>query len=516
MWPELRSRLESGPLPGGLILIILVLSYTVYLIGLGIYRVYFSPLAKFPGPRLAALTSWYQAYYDIWLGGQFFKKCDELQKIYGPIIRVNPHEVQVFDPEFIDTLYTSNSQRRDKYKWTGRSILLPESLVATEPHDLHRKRRAALSPFFSKASIRRLEEPIQETLAAILARMKTASKSVEVMPMSLIYKAATSDIITKYAFGNSTDYVNRKDYNVGFFEAVDANFGMAWPMTHIPWLGPLMNSIPPSVMGIVYPGLKSLWQMHHQWTKQIKEIDATKSNNDGPHSTIFHGILSSSLPPSEKEPARLRQEAQLVILAGQDTTANPDKLAKLKEELVAALPDPDTVPTLAVVEKLPYLNAVIQEGLRMHPGALVRMTRVAPDNELVYNDKTSGQKWVIPKNTPITMTALPIQMNEKIFPDPTKFEPERWLENPRLDRYLLTFSKGSRICLGFHLAYSELYIILAGLFRKYDLYDGTGRQKTPTIDLYDTVRERDIDAVIDLIVPYPAKGSKGLRVVVRE
>ena len=49
--------------------------------------------------------------------------------------------------------------------------------------------------------------------------------------------------------------------------------------------------------------------------------------------------------------------------------ANPDKLAKLKEELVAALPDPDTVPTLAVVEKLPYFNAAIQEGLRLHPGA---------------------------------------------------------------------------------------------------------------------------------------------------
>ncbi|RFU78092.1 cytochrome p450 [Trichoderma arundinaceum] len=505
MWPELRSRLESGPLPLGPILIV-VLGYIAYLVGLGIYRVYLSPLAKFPGPRLAALTTWYQAYYDVYLGGQFFKKSDELHRKYGPIVRVNPHEVQVFDPEFIDILYTSNSQRRNKYKWTGRSILLPESLVATEPHDLHRKRRAALSPFFSKTSIRRLEEPIQETLAAILGRMKTASKSVEMMPMSLIYKAATSDIITKYAFGNSTEYVNREDYNVGFFEAVDANFGMAWPMTYIAWLGPLMNSIPPSIMGIVYPGLKSLWQMHHQWTKQIKEINASKSHHDGQHSTIFHGIMSSNLPPSEKEPARLRQEAQLVILAGQDTTAytlsaityellaNPDKLAKLKEELVTALPDPDTVPTLAVVEKLPYLNAVIQEGLRVHPGALVRMTRVAPDNELIYQDKASGKKWIIPKNTPITMTALSVQMNETIFPNPRKFEPERWLENPRLDRYMLTFSKGSRICLGFHLAYSELYIILAGLFRKYDLYDGTGRQKTPTLDLYDTLRERDIDA----------------------
>jgi hypothetical protein len=61
-----------------------------------------------------------------------------------------------------------------------------------------------------------------------------------------------------------------------------------------------------------------------------------------------------------------------------------------------------------------------------------------------------------------------------------------------------------------------MYVILAGIFRKYDLYDGTGIQESPALALYDTVRERDIDAVIDLVVPYPAKGSHGLRLIVRE
>lgn len=60
-----------------------------------------------------------------------------------------------------------------------------------------------------------------------------------------------------------------------------------------------------------------------------------------------------------------------------------------------------------------------------------------------------------------------------------------------------------------------MYLILAGIFRKYDLYDGTGSQKGPTLALYDTVRERDIEAVIDLVVPYPAKGSHGLQLAVR-
>lgn len=71
------------------------------------------------------------------------------------------------------------------------------------------------------------------------------------------------------------------------------------------------------------------------------------------------------------------------------------------------------------------------------------------------------------------------------------------------------------ICSRFHLAYAELYVILAGIFRKYDLYDGTAKQQGPTLALYDTIRERDVDAVIDLVVPYPAKGSQGVRLAVR-
>ena len=67
-----------------------------------------------------------------------------------------------------------------------------------------------------------------------------------------------------------------------------------------------------------------------------------------------------------------------------------------------------------------------------------------------------------------------------------------------------------------NLAYAELYLILAGVFRRYDLYDGTGEQREPTLALYDTIRERDVDHVRDLLVSFPAKGSKGVRIMVRE
>lgn len=59
------------------------------------------------------------------------------------------------------------------------------------------------------------------------------------------------------------------------------------------------------------------------------------------------------------------------------------------------------------------------------------------------------------------MTSVLMHLNPNIFPSPKTFQPERWLENPRLSKYLVSFSKGSRQCLGMNLAYAELYLCLS-------------------------------------------------------
>ena len=58
-------------------------TYTLYLVGLVIYRLYFHPLAKFPGPTYAAISHWHEAYYDVALKGQFTFKVQELHRQYG-------------------------------------------------------------------------------------------------------------------------------------------------------------------------------------------------------------------------------------------------------------------------------------------------------------------------------------------------------------------------------------------------------------------------------------------------
>ena len=210
------------------------------------------------------------------------------------------------------------------------------------------------------------------------------------------------------------------------------------------------------------------------WIRQIDEIRNSQDKNaDG--NTIFHGLLQSDLPEIEKATDRLKEEAQLIVFAGTDTTgmarysrsrwlfltgaattlaactyhllANPEMLVKLKTELEQALPDPYALPASAQVEGLPYLNAVIQEGLRLHPGSAIRLQRVSPNSDLVYTDRTNTS-WTIPAGTPVSMTPTLIHSLAEYFPNPYEFRPDRWLENPRLDKYLLSFAKGTRICLG--------------------------------------------------------------------
>ena len=128
--------------------------------------------------------------------------------------------------------------------------------------------------------------------------------------------------------------------------------------------------------------------------------------------------------------------------------ANPDKLRKLKDELAAAIPDLNAVPTSAELERLPYLSAVIQEGLRLHAPGTARLQRVAPDAALLYRDRSAEKEWSIPAGTAVSMDVRTMNMNSTIFPKPHEFLPERWIDNPRLDKHLMTFSKGARMCVG--------------------------------------------------------------------
>lgn len=216
----------------------------------------------------------------------------------------------------------------------------------------------------------------------------------------------------------------------------------------------------------------------------------------------------------------------VMLIAGTDTTAStlgaiiyhlladPKLLARLKKELEEAMPDSKAAPVASNLDGLPLLNAIIKEALRLYPGATHRQDRLAPDEDLVYTSP-DGKVYTIPAGTGIGMTAPLLNRHPDIFSEPDEFLPDRFIENPALYRHLLTFSKGTRQCIGMHLAYQELQTFTAGIFRKYEAYDPARPDRgVPTMELYETTRA-DITMWGDCITPLLYKGSQGLRVVFR-
>lgn len=243
------------------------------------------------------------------------------------------------------------------------------------------------------------------------------------------------------------------------------------------------------------------------------------------HPTLFHELLQSDLPAHEKSVGRIRDEAFIVVAAGTTTTAwtlsvatyyllaNPHILTRLKLELKAAIPDPDIFISLSILERIPYLVAIGQEALRLSYGVSTRLQRMAPD-PMVFVDPQTKKKWIIPPNTPCGMTSVFVHHDESVFPNSKSFIPERWIQDPRLNRYLVAFSKGTRQCLGINLAYAELYICLAAIFRRFGSVDVRDEGDEGILELYDT-ELADIAMAMDAFLPLPKKESQGIRIRVR-
>jgi len=219
---------------------------------------------------------------------------------------------------------------------------------------------------------------------------------------------------------------------------------------------------------------------------------------------------SEKLPAEEKTSKRLSDDGAILVVAASETPAKvlaiihyhlmnkPAIMQKLRAELRAEMGNGKTIPSLNQLEKLPYLTAILQEGLRLHNGVTARSQRIAYES-LQYKG------WVIPPRTPVSCISVFIHYNKDLFPEPRAFKPERWLEKRsdgmRLERYLFAFSKGSRICLGYNLAWAELYITLATVVSRFDM------------ELYQTSFE-DVDLKHDWFIPQPKAGSLGVRAMV--
>ena len=281
----------------------------------------------------------------------------------------------------------------------------------------------------------------------------------------------------------------------------------------LPWLVPALDLLPDWWLTLTNPGAAVVREQFEAYGRQIDRVLDHK--DESKHTTVFHSLRDNpDLPAEEKNRPRLVAEAASLDGAGTLTTAhmltiasyhimsNPTVRKNLMAELESAMPDPNHCPGTQALEHLPYFSAVMNEALRLSYGVLHRLSRVHPDRNLQFGE------WTIPAGTAVGMTPNFLHDNEAMFPQPRDFDPGRWFNASKaqqevMSKYLFNFGRGTRQCAGINLAYAELYLTLACVFRR--LGD--------KMQLHNTVRERDVDPVQDYFIGVPSLECKGVRVV---
>ncbi|KAL4791866.1 putative cytochrome P450 [Aspergillus venezuelensis] len=488
-----------------------------------VYRLYFHSLAGFPGPKLAAATWWPEFYYDIVKGGAYLYKIEEMHKRYGPILRINPQEIVINDPTFYNEVYVAaNTRRTEIWNKYRASLGLDGSHHLTQNHELHRRRRKPREPFFSRLSIDRIEPTIIEEVNMLNKRIIGLAGSGWVIRLDHVFSAFTGDVIGRICSETPPNLIQGEDIGRDWHNLIEGLGRQVLPLMHIPYLALLAQMIPDTITSRIYPGgdvfkvLREMATTHITATKREKiSTGKVQETQDTKTSIYRHILFSSGMPESECDTERLSREAVILYSAGTATTArtltimcfhilsNPhiqERLTGELREVMEGYPDPDTMPTWQVLERLPYLHAIVREGLRLSPGVMRRLPRVSPDAVLQY------KQWTIPAGTPVGMAAYSQHMDPSVYEDPFTFKPERWLGNvdPRMNRNWVPFSRGSRNCVGMNMAYAEMYWVLAVLFRP----------GAPRLEMFET-DESDVKQSEDFIMPLPKADSRGLRVIVR-
>jgi cytochrome P450 len=173
----------------------------------------------------------------------------------GPIVRIGPDQLHVSDPDFLLSLFSPSGKRRNKYEVGTRVFGSSEAGIATLDHEMHKMRRGAVGKYFSKEAIRRAEPIIHGALERLFARLDEYKRTGQPLTMSLVYMAFSSDIITEYCFAAPYNYLDHPNFNAQFFEMAVSVHGIAPLARRVPWLMPLMDSIPPFIVAKMDPGM---------------------------------------------------------------------------------------------------------------------------------------------------------------------------------------------------------------------------------------------------------------------
>jgi cytochrome P450 len=211
------------------------------------------------------------------------------------------------------------------------------------------------------------------------------------------------------------------------------------------------------------------------------EIGERRSHPDASRNDILTLLMAARDEAGEAlTDGELRDELMTLLLAGHETTATAltwalywiHKFSTVRKQLLKELHALDGPPDQSVLFRLPYLNAVCCETLRIYPVGMLTFSRVTKSRvELMGSSLEPG--------TIVVGCIYLAHHREDVYPDPDEFRPERFLERRYSPFEYLPFGGGVRRCIGMAFAQFEMKLVISGILSNFDLALADSRSVRP-------------------------------------
>ncbi|KAL8284314.1 hypothetical protein RB600_008943 [Gaeumannomyces tritici] len=478
----------------------------LYWVGLIIYRLWFHPLSRFPGPALMTVSDLPYLVQNNLLG-TFANRVEKLHRRYGNIVRIGPNDLAIDGSVgWADVCNYRPGQGQGAeftkprgYFWPGDDI----TLINAPNREAHRRYRRAMAAGFKEGAMYEQEPIIMYYVDLLCQRLSELSKDGSPVNILRWFNMMTFDLIGDLSFGESFHSLEMSDEHFWIKNLGDGIKGMHM-VTFFHKIGPMLLPL----ASLIPSAARALKTNQENWAYSNEKTQArlrsgpdrpTSSASDqvgvdgNPKQTVRRDFMSYMMssgdgcnkeqPLSERE---LRENAHSLTIAGSETAAT--NMATLF--FLLSLPRNRASKDIAVAEvrnrfsresdvtlrsvqagSLPFLTACIDEAMRIHPPAAIMAPRVSPGG-LVNGE-------YIPKGTVIFINHGATFHNPNNFAEPDSFLPQRFLppDHPLYERRFdadnkacfKPFSTGPRDCIGKSLAYAEMRLVAARILLRFDV-----------------------------------------------
>ncbi|KKK12917.1 hypothetical protein P175DRAFT_0528276 [Aspergillus ochraceoroseus IBT 24754] len=439
-----------------------------------IQRLYFHPLRHIPGPRLAAISDWYGYWYNVFGNGSYIKSFPDLHReSKSAVIRIGPNHIHVSDLDFYHIVFGTGSKYQKDITFYRDLMDAPGAFLSiTDPYDF-RQYRHHFSSLFSARAVTALLPTMMVELEKVSRILLAAKEEGKPVDLQHIYRSVTGDIACEAMLARSPEFLSEGERGHPLLGMLDVPAGITWLSMALPQISTILSAIP--IVGkrvtdelCKFSTLCGGWSQEAQ-TQKMKGITPDRRGYFDLILDMDHCDRVKHIPNPLKDPFDL-------LIAGVGTTSHvlscasfyilndPNVLRRLREELDAENPFANKTPDINHIRALPYLTAVVRESLRMAHPTPGLIPRVVPPGGAQIGSVS------VPGGVTISMANAMVEMNEVLFPEPHRFNPDRWMKSEKdVEKWVVAFSKGPRKCPGMNIAYMQLYCCIAYIFSQFDL-----------------------------------------------